>query len=295
MTADPDNRVSVVIPTHNRAELLMRALESVYAQTRLPDEVIVVDDGSTDDTARQVHGNFPRVRYHYQPNRGVSAARNAGIRCARGQWLAFLDSDDTWQPAKLQRQFHALQQAPGYRLCHSDEIWIRRGRRVNPMKKHAKHGGHIFQHCLALCAISPSSVIVHRSLLDEIGLFDETLPACEDYDLWLRLCAENPVLFVDEPLLVKYGGHADQLSRRYWGMDRFRIRALEKILVTATLSAADRAAALAVLITKIGVYLNGARKRGKWQEAGDYEHKLDHYRRYYAALQADGSHGRAAG
>ncbi|MDE2825547.1 MAG: glycosyltransferase family 2 protein, partial [Gemmatimonadota bacterium] len=216
--------VSVVIPTYNRADRLPSAIRSVLEQTAPPAEIIVVDDGSTDGTPALVR-TFPGVRYLRQENQGVSAARNHGIGAAKHDWIALLDSDDEWLPGKLERQWGALERDPRYRFCHTDEIWIRKGRRVNPMKKHAKYGGHIFHHCLPLCVISPSSALIHRDLFERFGMFDPELPVCEDYDLWLRICAREPVLYVDEPLLLKYGGHEDQLSRAYWGMDRFRIRA----------------------------------------------------------------------
>jgi len=270
-----DATVSVVIPTFNRASVITRALESILLQTRPPDEILVVDDGSTDDTAERVRAEFPGVRLIEQENRGVGAARNAGIRAATGTWIALLDSDDEWLVEKLERQLRAVTTELETVLCHTDEIWIRRGRRVNPMKKHRKHGGHIFGHCLPLCVISPSSVLLHRRLFETVGWFDEDLPACEDYDLWLRVTARFPVLFIDEPLIVKHGGHDDQLSRRYWGMDRFRITALEKILASATLSDADRAAAESMLAHKIAIYASGARKRGKLAEAQAYESRLE--------------------
>lgn len=263
--------VSVVIPSHNRVHVLGRALDSVLAQTRPADEIVVVDDGSEDGTADWLARHYPQVRMLGQANRGVSAARNRGIGAARGEWIALLDSDDEWLPHKLQRQLDALAAHPGHRLCHADEIWIRHGRRINPMNKHAKSGGRIFQRCLPLCVISPSAALLHRSLFDEVGLFDEALPACEDYDLWLRICATEPVLYVDAPLIVKHGGHEDQLSRRFWGMDRFRIRALQKILAHPGLSDADRAAAHSVLAQKARVYAQGARKRGRLDEAAVYE------------------------
>jgi len=162
-------------------------------------------------------------------------------------------------------------------LCHTNEIWIRNGRRVNPMKKHTKYGGRIFSKCLPLCVISPSAVVLHRSVLARTGLFDESLPACEDYDLWLRVSSHFPVLYIEEPLIVKYGGHPDQLSRRYWGMDRFRIQALEKLLASETLSPADQRAASNELLDKIEIYLSGARKRGKLDEAAAYQTKRDDY------------------
>jgi glycosyltransferase involved in cell wall biosynthesis len=262
--------ISVVIPTHNRARTLPRALDSVLAQTLRATEIIVVDDGSTDDTGCLVAGRYPRVRYLLQGNRGVSAARNRGIRAARGDWIALLDSDDVWLRTKLAAQVSLLQERPGHRLCHTEEIWIRHGVRVNAMKKHTKAGGHIFRACLPLCVISPSSALIHRTLFDEVGLFDESLPACEDYDLWLRVCARDAVLFVDEPQIVKHGGHDDQLSRRHWGMDRFRIRSLEKVLAAGVLAGADDSAAAAMLVTKAGILAQGAEKRGKSEIAETY-------------------------
>ncbi len=269
--------VSVIISTYNRAGLLVRAIQSVYAQTLLPREVIVVDDGSTDGTEDVIRTQFPEVRYYYQSNRGVSAARNRGLGEAQGAWIALLDSDDEWRPKKLARQGQALREAPDYRVCHSDEIWIRRGRRVNPMKKHAKLGGYIFQGCLPMCIVSPSAAVIHRCIFEEVGFFDEALPACEDYDLWLRVCARYPVLLVNEPLIIKHGGRDDQLSQRYWGMDRFRIYALEKIVASGVLSEEDRWAVARVLVEKAEIYAQGAEKRKKWCEAAQYREKSARY------------------
>jgi glycosyltransferase involved in cell wall biosynthesis len=269
--------ISVIIPTHNRKPLLRRALQSVFAQTRPAEEVIVVDDGSGDGTAQMIAGEFPEVRYFFQSNQGVSKARNLGIQQARGNWLALLDSDDQWLPEKLQTQMEYLHRHPGYRLCHTEEIWIRRGKRVNAMNKHQKFGGYIFDKCLPLCVISPSSVMIERGVLDEVGLFDESLPACEDYDLWLRICSRYPVLFVEEPLIVKHGGHDDQLSRRYWGMDRFRIKALQGILQDDALTESDYENAVDMLTEKCRIYIQGALKRGKHQEADAYRKILQRY------------------
>lgn len=263
----------MVVPTFDRASVLPRALDSVIEQTRLPAEVIVVDDGSTDATAELVESRFPGVRLLRQENRGVSAARNRGIEASRGEWIALLDSDDEWRPRKLERQLSALEAQPDLRICHTDEIWIRKGRRVNPRQIHAKHGGWIFEHCLPLCAMSPSSIVIHRSIFEAVGMFNEALPACEDYDLWLRICSRYPVLYLDEPLVVKYGGHEDQLSSRIWGLDRFRIQALEKVLCDGSLSDHDRESAAAMLLQKVDIYLTGARKRGKSSDVEEYEDK----------------------
>ena len=270
--------ISVVIPTFDRASVLPRALDSVVRQTRSPAEVIVVDDGSTDDTADLVERRFPSVRLLRQVNRGVSAARNRGIEASESEWIALLDSDDEWWPRKLERQMSALKERPELRVCHTDEIWIRHGRRVNQRRIHAKHGGWIFEHCLPRCAMSPSSIVIHRSVFDEVGMFDEELPACEDYDLWLRICSRYPVLCVDEPLVVKHGGHEDQLSRQVWGLDRFRIRALEKVIDSGHLSEADWQASVAMLLEKTEIYLEGARRRGRLEEAAQYERRLQHWR-----------------
>ena len=283
--------VSVIIPTYNRVRTLPRALDSVLAQTRAVDEIIVVDDGSTDSTVDLLLANYPQVKLLQQPNLGVSAARNHGIREASSDWIALLDSDDRWLPTKLEAQVALVEQRPDHRLCHTEEIWIRNGKRVNQMDKHRKSGGHIYSQCLPLCVISPSSVLLHRTLFDEIGLFDETLPACEDYDLWLRICAREPVLFVDTPQIEKYGGHDDQLSRRHWGMDRFRIRALEKMLANGLLTHDQERETVAMLLRKAAILEQGARKRGKLQRA-------DHYRQLiqrYAGQSGSGQEGRMPG
>ena len=266
-----DFSVSVIIPTHDRAAILSRAIESVLAQTLPPREIIVVDDGSTDGTEALLRSAFPQVRCLRQENRGVSAARNAGIAAATGEWLAFLDSDDEWLPGKLAAQREALESNPDCRLCHAEEIWIRNGKRVNAMRKHEKSGGNIYRRCLPLCVISPSAVVIHRDLFRDYGGFDETLPACEDYDLWLRICAREPVAFVEQPQIVKYGGHADQLSRRHWGMDRFRVRALEKILEADVLGPEDELATRQMLVKKCRILVQGARKRGVADRAEYYD------------------------
>jgi len=269
--------ISVIIPTYNRHHRLIRAIDSVLSQTYPHIELMVIDDGSSNDVQSRLSPHYPQVRFLRQSNQGVSAARNAGIKHSNSEWIAFLDSDDAWHPHKLAKQIAALTKAPEYRLCHTNEIWIRHGNRVNPMNKHKKSGGWIFKYCLPRCAISPSSVLIQRRLLAEIGAFDPTLPACEDYDLWLRICARDPVLYLDQALTIKYGGHSDQLSKKYWGMDRFRISALQKIIDGGTLSADNQSAAQDVLHEKIRIYLLGARKRNKTEEINYYEKLLDRY------------------
>jgi len=255
-------RISVVIPSYNRRHTLERALRSVIEQTSAVDEIILVDDGSTDDSAAMTTQLFPDIKLIRQSNRGVSAARNRGIRAARHDWIALLDSDDSWLPHKIQSIREAALLHPGHVLYHSDEIWMRRGVRVNPKQKHRKSCGWIFKQCLPLCAISPSASVLRKSTLQALGLFDESLPACEDYDLWLRLCHRFPVHFIEQALIIKYGGHEDQLSRRYPAMDRYRVRALHRLLETELLSAEYFEAARATLRAKLDILRKGARKHG---------------------------------
>ena len=255
--------VAVVIPTFNRWPTVCRAIDSVLSQSRVPDEIIVVDDGSNDHTACKLKARYDgQITVLEQTNRGVSAARNIGIAQSSADWVALLDSDDEWLSKKLAMQIALVRENHNCVLCHTDEIWIRNGVRVNPMLKHKKYGGDVFQHSLSMCVISPSSALIRKSLIEQLGGFDESLPACEDYDLWLRVCANHEVHYVNQPLLIKYGGHEDQLSRKYWGMDRFRIQALRKLLDQQSLQANKRRQAHEMLGKKTQILLNGAVKHG---------------------------------
>ena len=278
--------ISAVIPTFNRGYCLLRAINSILAQTTPVDEIIIVDDGSDDKTYDllikselfDMPGRVPTIRYLYQENKGVSAARNLGIREAENEYIALLDSDDTWLKNKIERQVSQLKkQNFHWRISHTEEIWFKDGQRINPKKKHKKSGGLIFEKCLPLCCISPSSVLLERTLFEDYGFFDEKLPACEDYDMWLRLCAFEEVLFVDDALTVKYGGHADQLSRVFWGMDRFRVQALEKLLNSGKLSKTQRSQTLEMLIRKIDILLLGAKKREKKEMIQNLILKRNHW------------------
>ena len=264
-------QISVVIPSYNRLPTLIRAIDSVIAQTSKVDEIIVVDDGSTDNTAAEISSRYSQLNLLHQANSGVSSARNYGIKQAKGDWIALLDSDDSWLPKKIEHIRQAHRQNPEIPLFHSDEIWIRNGVRVNAMNKHQKTGGCIFQQCLPLCVISPSAVVIKRSLFDVVGFFDETLPACEDYDLWLRVCHRFPVHYIDHPLINKYGGHEDQLSNKYWGMDRFRIRALINLLADAELSPDDLEAVESTLERKLKILLKGANKHGNQSVIDEFQ------------------------
>lgn len=265
--------VSVIIPTYNRARFLLQAVESVRRQTYEDWELIVVDDGSTESTAAVLKSQAfsdPRIRYVSQSHSGVSSARNHGLQMARHPWIAFLDSDDLWRPNKLERQVEALKPATHLRIAHTDEIWIRGERRVNPKKIHRKHGGWIYRYCLARCVVSPSSVLIHRSIFDQEGLFDESYPVCEDYELWLRLCCRLPVLLLRDPLTVKRGGHADQLSRSTWGLDRYRLQALLKTWKSGRLTHQQKVWTAREIALKVSILAQGCEKRGKMEEARCY-------------------------
>lgn len=262
--------VSVIIPTYNRAAWVAEAVASVLAQTWQDFELLVVDDGSTDATLEALAPWRERLIYlRTRENRGVAAARNLGAKAAQGRWLAFLDSDDLWRPRKLERQVAYLEAHPELRICQTDELWVRHGRRVNPPVSHRKQGGRIFLPSLGRCLVSPSAVMLCRRLFWEAGGFDESLPACEDYDLWLRLAWRHDIGLVPEPLVVKRGGHPDQLSRQ-WGLDRYRIRALLKLLQEPELPEAYRQAVRRTLADKCRIYAQGCAKRGKMAEAAAY-------------------------
>jgi glycosyltransferase involved in cell wall biosynthesis len=277
-------RVSIIIPTHNRKAFVQEAVDSVLAQTYEDYELIVVDDGSADDTGEALKRYEKRLHYLYQTNQGVSAARNDGLAHARGEFIAFLDSDDLWLPKKLAKQVAYMDQHPEAQICYTDEIWIRRGKRVNPKKRHAKYSGEIYRRCLPLCIISPSSALMRRGLFEQVGTFDPGLPVCEDYDLWLRVAARFPIFFISQRLIVKRGGHPDQLSRQHWGIDRYRVMALGKILEAGVLPPELRELTIQELHRKVRVLTNGYLKRGKEGEAKDLQGLLERY-------PSDGSHG----
>ena len=249
---------SVIIPSFNRLALLKRALDSVYAQTLQAKEIIVVDDGSTDETASYIMQNYPEIILVEQENKGVSAARNAGFNLSSGLWLALLDSDDEWLPEKMQQQFEELK-ASGLKVCHTEEIWIRNGVRVNAKNKHRKKRGDIFFDCLKLCAMSPSAIVMHRSIWEEFGGFDESFIVCEDYDLWLRICSRYEVALVEEAQVRKYGGHEDQLSRQYFGMDRYRVLAMQKLL-NVEMPLVKKQALITMMKEKLTILEIGAKK-----------------------------------
>jgi glycosyltransferase involved in cell wall biosynthesis len=263
--------VSVIIPTYNRAQKVVRAISSVLCQTFNDYEIIVIDDGSTDSTKTAMAQFDECITYIvHSSNLGVSAARNTGIRRSSATFIAFLDSDDYWLPKKLAAHMEFFKTHPYAQACQTDEIWIRKGHRVNPKKRHLKPSGDIFEPSLELCLVSPSAVMLRRSLLEEVGLFDEDLMACEDYDLWLRISCKYPVYLIRQKLVFKDGGRSDQLSYKHKGMDRFRIKSIVKLVKSGRLNEGQLISSLDELASKCRIYGNGCLKRGKLKEGSFY-------------------------
>lgn len=268
------NFVSVIIPTYNRSSFLTKAITSVLNQSYTHLELIVVDDGSTDDTADVVHtfkakSTVP-VRYIYQENRGPASARNKGMASAQFDFIAFLDSDDWFHKNKIALQLSAMEKNIECNISHTQEIWYRRGLHLNQKKKHKKDEGDIYRRCLELCAVGMSTIMMHKRLIEVIGWFDEQMPCCEDYDYWLRASSRFPFLLIDEPLTYKSGGRTDQVSSIHRiGIDKFRIQAIEKILNMPGLTDQQYRQALCELEKKCTLYGNGCKKHGR-DEEGEY-------------------------
>jgi glycosyltransferase involved in cell wall biosynthesis len=265
-------KISVVIPAYNRVHTLARAIDSVLAQSCRADEIIVVDDGSTDATS-EVAKMYDEVSLLRQKNMGVSSARNNGVMMAANEWIAFLDSDDMWHPEKLKEQVLYHKKNKGYKASYTDEVWIRDDKEVPIPKKFQKPEKATFETCLSYCNIAPSSLLMQKKLFDALGGFDESLEVCEDYDFWLRILQKEPIALVDQKLVTKYSGADNQLSMKHWGMDRFRVKALEKHLETAfdTLVREE-------LIRKYTLLADGARKYQKEDDVSLYEARIEQLR-----------------
>ncbi|MFQ5903578.1 MAG: glycosyltransferase [Candidatus Binatia bacterium] len=268
---DGKPEISVIIPVHNRRRWIGPCVDSVLEQTLRPKEIIVVDDDSEDGTLKALAPYKDRLTVLAQSeNRGVAAARNRGIAQSSSPWVCFLDSDDLWHKDKLNRQWQFFQAHPFYEILQCDEIWIRNGRRVNPCKHHEKPQGWIWKPSLARCLVSPSAVMMRRTLVERMGGFDEDLPVCEDYDLWIRIAREHVVGLDPSLSVIKHGGHEGQLSRRYTAMDSFRVKALLKALKEEK-DPRHRTELIRVLKEKLAVLLKGSNKRMKFEKCREYE------------------------
>jgi len=270
---------SVIIPTYNREKFIEKAISSVLKQTFHDFELIIIDDGSDDQTFTLINKfSDKRLTYIRQHNKGVSAARNRGIGLAKGKMIAFLDSDDYFSPQKLQVASKYIDTFPNYSIFHTEEIWYRNGELLNQKKIHQKPDDNVFENALPLCCISISTAVINKRIFDEIGTFDEKMPACEDYDFWLRATALYPVKLITEALTVKAGGHPDQLSKKFPAMDSFRIYAINKLIESSTLNNTQRNAAIKELKRKCWIYIQGAQKRNKTREINYFTHLMRKYK-----------------
>ena len=283
--------VDIIIPSYNRKKFLKRAVDSVQNQNWPNWNLWIVDDGST-DSCTNIYANLfkndssenfigysanqitdgsvqsPKGCFHrnkikiikWKINRGVSYARNQGLQRTTADWIAFLDSDDEWLPQKLEKQMEYAEKNPQYPLIHCNEIWLKNGKVLNQKKKHKKQGGRVFIPSVHLCCISPSAVLIKRSLFEELGLFREDFPVCEDYEFWLRVTSRYDVGFLGEPLLIKHGGHEDQLSKKYFGMDYWRLKALFPYLHDKNLSLAERQTVQQECVKKLQILMKGYEK-----------------------------------
>lgn len=269
---------SIIIPTYNREEFLKIAVYSVINQNFSDFELIVVDDGSTDGTKTMLENiNDPRLRFYTNKHAGVSAARNFGLTQAQGEFICFLDSDDRFRKQKLEITHYYIKKIPECKIFHTDEIWYRSGSLLPQKNYHAKPTGSIFENSLKLCCVSISTVAIKKDVFNTIGTFDESMPACEDYDFWLRATAQFPVYLIPYHLTIKEGGHPDQQSGKYPAMDRFRIYAIEKILKSGTLPDTLRNAAIQELKNKCSIYIQGALKRKKTDKVAYFTKLIERF------------------
>lgn len=254
--------ISVIIPTFNRKDFLKKSIASVSAQSSEDWELIVIDDGSTDGTTEMMRNlDDSRIFYHRQDNHGVAHARNSGIEKARGEWIAFLDSDDWWREDKLAITLEWVSRFPQERIFHTQEVWYKNGRELKPKAKHRKPDGWAYRRAVEICCISVSTACIHRSIFEQAGMFDESLTACEDYDFWLRVSSRWPVKLINENLTFKNGGRQDQLSAMP-GLDYFRAKALAKMMDDPNLDEEQKQLTFKELCLRADIYLKGAHRRG---------------------------------
>lgn len=275
---------SVIIPAYNRKQFLKIALASVSAQTFDDYEIILVDDGSTDGTGEMIEemrseaqGSIKNIKYFRKENKGPASARNFGIKQAAGEFICFLDSDDRFRSDKLKTSYEFIQKYPKYKIFHTEEIWYRNGAHLPQKNYHKKPSGDVFKNAVKMCSISISTAVIKKDIFEEIGIFDEIMPACEDYDFWLRATNRYKVFLIPFYLTIKEGGHAGQQSFKYPAMDTFRIYALKKILESKELCGDNFKIAADELKRKCKIFIKGALKREKFKEASYYQSLIEKF------------------
>ena len=274
-------KISVIIPTYNRERFIGRAIKSVKNQTYKIDEIIVIDNNSDDNTIKLIKRYHNDIKIFKENKKGVSYARNYGILKSKNNWLAFLDSDDEWMDDKIEEQVKYIRNSKkSFSFIHSNEVWFRKNIQLNQKKKHKKNGGYIFEDCLDNCKISPSSTLIKKNLFSRYGKFDHSFMVCEDYELWLRITSKEKIGYINKPLIKKYGGHKGQLSKQYWGLDRFRVKALEKLVLNFKITEKQKVLAIKKIIKKINILLLGGYKRNKKLFIKNYETKKSFWQNY---------------
>ncbi len=280
--------VSVVIPHYRRYEMLSEAIKSVVAQSYGCWEIIVVDDGSPEEewsnwlsiNKKELTGlgQDTKISYFGMNHCGLAGVvRNFGVEQAKGEYIAFLDSDDLWLPTKLESQINYLNSHPEFEWVHAREIWDRAGKVISQSKQRHAHEGDIFNDALVKCIIGPSTLILKKELFKRMGGFSKEFEIAEDYEFWLRILAYCPVGYVDEPLVVKRAGDWQQLSSKYDQITPFHLKGLESFLAWSesdTLLVQKREAAKKEYQHKIEIYIKGCLKRDKRKEARFWEEKL---------------------
>jgi glycosyltransferase involved in cell wall biosynthesis len=280
---------SAIIPVYNRKELIRDALESVLSQTFLPHDIIVADDGSDDGTPDLVREYLSEKAGSLSwkllegPHCGLAGAvRNRAVAASEGNWVAFLDSDDLWMPEKLALQRDYLESHPDIRLVHTRETWLRGEKIISQKKQRHKREGDVFEDALVKCMIGPSTVALKRELWEESGGFREDLEIAEDYELWLRITAGEPVGYLDRPLITKRAGAWEQLSLKYGQIEKFRLRGLGDLVERGWFRGRGipperEALAVGEFARKCHIYALGCEKRGRRDEAALWHRKRDLY------------------
>ncbi len=279
--------ISAIIPVYNRPEQIKEAIRSVINQTYRPLELIVGDDGSTDQTLMEVNtlqdaavkAGVDLTILELTHTGMPGAVRNRCVQSARGEFIAFLDSDDLWLPAKLEKQYALHRDNPSLNISHTREEWNRSGKIISQSKLRHTRQGDMFADSLKKCIIGPSTVMIRRDYYLETGGFREDLEIAEDYEYWLRITAGETVAYLDEPMIVKRAGHQGQLSEKYGHIELFRLEGLKSLVDSDFLKGERKNQAASELANKCSVYSKGCLKRGKEEESLIYRELSEYYRK----------------
>lgn len=294
-------QVSVIVPTFNKKEQVREALQSVLDQKFQDIEILIADDGSTDgtplalfkelgaqpeaiDVLAKMGNNSIRpfthafqcggitVQYHYGINRGLSTARNRGIKSARGEYIAFLEPDDFWAPHHLSELISHLKRNREVKVCRVSERLIREGKSRAPKHPANRTTGWLFEASLDSSLMSISTVICHRSCFSICGCFDENMPACEEYDLWIRISSHFPIGFLDcNSVTRRTPRPADSI--RAWNWDRFRVYALEKAFQSGHITPEQRYLVAQSIVLKCERLVEGFKRQKSDERSNFYERK----------------------